>query len=203
MGQHILSGSVFPGNQHSGVRRRDFLYVASEPLHHHALAPEHPRPLVSRFNLWRSLFLVPYSRKCFNQFRVLPRLYDKILRSALHPFHRECDVRISREQHHSLLRPPCLYLRQPEKSLVPGVDVRLEVHVQQNHVRSQTLHRPHQRHRRRQRLHPFEAPSQQYLQRFPDPLIVIDNQYFPLFQHNNPQFTLISPNIQKSRNVLP
>ncbi len=106
MCEHILSCSVLSGNQHGGVRSRDFLHVAAQPPHSRALAPEHPRPVVGRLDLRHGLFPVTYFRKRLNQLRVVPWLHDKILRPAFHSFHREGDVRIGREQHHCLLRPP-------------------------------------------------------------------------------------------------
>ena len=111
--EHVFSGSVLSCNQHRGISRGDFHHILVQALHLRATAPEHLRFPAGRFVLLCWLFPVSYLRKRPDEFRVVPRFHDEILRPALHALHRQGDVGIGREQHHSLPGPSGLEFRQP------------------------------------------------------------------------------------------
>ena len=103
---------------------------------------------------------------------------DEIESTSLHSFDCLLYVRIGSEKHDFEILATLLDLRKPEKALVAGIDVSMEVHVEQDHIRTEVGKSAHQLLWRRNQLHLREMHRQEQLQRRPDAVIVVNNQYF-------------------------
>ena len=204
--EHILAGTVLAGDQHGRIGRGDLVECFADVGHGFGSAPEHhgrPRPGIPA---QRPAGLIPSRGQHFNELVIVPRLHDEIEGPALHPFHGQLDVGIRRKQHNLHLRHHLLDLPGPVQALVSGVDRRVEIHVQQHHVRPELLQRVHQCRRRRDGLHLGKVHGQQDFQRPADAQVIIDHQYFPNFRsHCQIYFLNSSMTVRRARtsSVLP
>ena len=179
--QHVLSGTVLPGNQHSGIRRGYLFDCSSDSGHRFACSPVHSPGLfsvlsgISSHSLAR---LVPRSGEGREKLLVIPRLDDEIERAPLHSFHCQGDIGISRKEDNFHLRHHLLDLPGPVETFIAGVDVRIEIHIQQHHIGPEVLQGRDQRDRRRKSLNLLKMQGQQYLQRLTYAGVVVHNQYF-------------------------
>ena len=128
--------------------------------------------------------LVPGGGEDFHQFVVVPRFHDEIEGAALHAFHGQGDIGIGRKEDDLHFRGHLLDFPGPVEALVSGVDVRIEVHVQQHHVRPELLQRGDQRSGRREGAHLGEMHGQENFQRPADAQVVIDDEYLSSFHRN-------------------
>ena len=180
-GQYILSSAVLASYEHCGVGWSYLLDSALDLHHCWSIAPVH----VGRCNhltLLRSLGrCIIRSLQSRYKLIIVPRLDDEVKRSPLHAFHSQSDVCIRCEKDYLHLRPHLLQLSCPVESLVASIDVRVEVHVQQDDIRTKGLHSGHQALWRRYDLHLGEVSGQEYLQGTAYALVVIDYQYLAKF----------------------
>lgn len=65
----------------------------------------------------------------------------------LHPLHRQLYIGVCGEEHHFEFGETAFQLSEPVEPLVAGVDVGVEVHVQQHGVGPELLHRADKGHR--------------------------------------------------------
>ena len=87
--------------------------------------------------------------ECCHQLLIIPGLHDEIERTTLHSFNGQLNIGISREENDFHLRHHLLDLPGPVEPFVSGIDVRVEIHIQQHNIRSETFQRADQRNRRR------------------------------------------------------
>ena len=172
--------------QHSGIGGRYLIQGFADGLHGRRGTPVHRT--LRRYGLLRSGIpfhclpgLIPGCSENLNQLLIIPRLHNEIKRTALHPFHRQCNISISSEEHHLHFRHHLLDLSGPVQSLVAGIDAGVEIHIQQHHIRPKLLKRTHKRCRRGDCLHLCEVKRQQDFQRPADTKVIIDYKNFPYF----------------------
>ena len=113
--------------------------------------------------------------ECGEQFGIVPRLHHEVEGTSFHAFHGEGDVGVGSEEHHLHLGEVAFQLREPEEAFVACVDVGLEVHVEQHHVRLESPHGLHQHLGRGDEFHLGKAHGQQYLQCRPDAGVVVND----------------------------
>ena len=147
--QHILSGTVLTRDEHGGIGRSYLGDGSLDGLHGRTGAPEHGGRRRSCGTLLgtgipvQSLpCLVPCSTQHLHQFLVVPRLYDEVECSPFHPFHSQLDIGIGCEEHHLHIGSHLLQLRSPVQTLVARIDGRVEIHIQQHHIRTELFQSP-------------------------------------------------------------
>ena len=145
--QHILAGAIFAGDENRGIGGCNFINGFPDGCHRLGRAPEHrffASLRMTGFPPHRLPGLVPSGGQSGHQLLIVPRLHDEIERSALHSFYSQLDIGVCGEQHHLHLRYHLFDLTCPVQALIAGVDGRIEVHIQQHHVRPELLQRGHQ-----------------------------------------------------------
>ncbi len=144
--QHILACAVLAGNQHRGIGRCNLIQRFTDGFHRPGRAPEH-RSFATLRMTGQAAFchseafgrrisphclpgLIPGCSERCHEFVVVPRLHNEIKRTALHSFHRQGNIGISRKQDHFHLRHHLFDFTGPVQPFIPCVDAGVEVHVQ-------------------------------------------------------------------------
>ena len=155
--QHILTGAVFAGDEHRGIRRGNFIYRLLDYGHRFGRTPEHgsfASPFEAlchvqgntlRASLWISPHrfpgLIPGRCQCRYQLLIIPRLDDKVEGPPFHSFDGKGDICIRRKKDHFHLRYHFLDFPGPVETLVAGIDTGIEIHIQQHDIRAELFQR--------------------------------------------------------------
>ena len=175
--QHILSRTVLACDEHSNIGRSNLLNTATYVHHRLTVTPVHVAChwlLLLLHGLGRS-FVGRLQRR--DEFLIVPRLDDEVECASLHALNCQCDIGIGSKEHDLNIRVHLLQLAGPIQSLVARVDVGVEVHVQQHHIRTEALHRVDQCIGRRNDLDLREVWGQKQFQSLANTLIIIDDKY--------------------------
>ena len=183
----ILSRAVLSGYKYSRIGRGDLVYGPAYYAHRRTLAPKHRgRRCRLRICLLRLLAAVGIrSLQDLDELVILPRLYDEVERAALHAFHCQLDVCVCSKEHHLDVRAALLYLREPVQPFVSCIYVCVEIHVKQHDIRTEIRKSAYQFLRRGDSIHLGKMHGQKQLQRSPDAIVVVHNQYLSLILCHN------------------
>ena len=156
--KYIFTCAALARDEHGGIGGSHFLHHRAQLLHRLALTPAHRGCGFGNGGLPRDLtmFLASFFKDT-QQFGVVPRFHHEVEGTAFHAFHGEGNVGVGREEHHLHLGEVAFQFGEPEEAFVARVDVGLEVHIEQHHVRFEGSHGLHQHLGRGDEFHLGEA----------------------------------------------
>ena len=175
--KHILTRTILTRNEYRSIGRSNLIHDTMNILHSQRLPPIHTFPYL-RLRFLRNLgHRFVCSLKRGNKFLIIPRLYDEIIGTTFHSLHSQCNISIGSKENNLHFRIHLFQLCCPVEAFITRIDIGIEVHVKQNHVRLHTIHCRNKSFRRGYNSDFRKMRGKQNLQGIANTLIIIYYQY--------------------------